>query len=247
MNSRRNIKLVLGFDGTAYHGWQMQEHQRTIQGELRQAIQEITGEEINPVGSGRTDAGTHARSFVVNFTTSARIPPRSLIRALNSALPRDIRVLGARVVSADFHARRSAHAKIYRYQIYRGAILPPHLAREHFHFPYPLNLALMDQAARLFLGSHDFASFAAKGSGKENTVRRIYSCQLKSVGHRLMFTVEGNGFLHHMVRNMVGTLLKLGRGLMTLPEFESLFALRDRTKAGFTVPACGLILIRVKY
>jgi len=247
MNSRRNIQLVLGFDGAAYHGWQIQEHQKTVQGELRDAIQKITGEQVNPVGSGRTDAGTHARGFVSNFTTGARIPLRSLIRALNSVLPRDIRVLRAQAVPADFHSRHSARAKIYRYQIYRGAIMPPHLAREHFHFPYPLNLALMEQAAGLFIGSHDFASFAAKGSGKENTVRQIYSCRMKSAGHRLTFTVEGNGFLHHMVRNMVGTLLELGRGLITLPEFEALFALRDRTQAGFTVPACGLILIRVKY
>jgi tRNA pseudouridine38-40 synthase len=247
MNSSRNIKVVLGFDGTGYHGWQIQEHDKTIQGELREAIQKITGEQVNPVGSGRTDAGTHARGFVANFTTGARLPVRSLIRALNTVLPLDIRVLTAQAVPTDFHARRSARAKIYRYQIYRGAIMPPHLAREHFHFPYPLNLDIMEQATGLFIGLHDFASFAAKSSGKENTVRQIYGCQLRRAGHRLTFTVEGNGFLHHMVRNMVGTLLELGRGLMTLPEFEALFARRDRTQAGFTAPACGLILIRVKY
>ena len=125
--------------------------------------------------------------------------------------------------------------------------MPPHLAREHFHYPYPIDTEIMNQAVRLFEGAHDFASFAAKGSEKENTVRHIYACRLKISGHRLTFTVEGNGFLHHMVRNMVGTLLGLGRGLMTLPEFEVLFECRDRTRAGFTAPAHGLILLRVCY
>ncbi len=243
----RNVRLLLGFDGSAYHGWQIQGQRKTIQGEVQQAIGKITGEQSGLVGSGRTDAGTHARGYVASFTTSARIPAASLVRALNSVLPADIRVLSARVVSADFHARRSARSKIYRYQIYRGAILPPHLAREHFHYPYPIDLSIMEQAAKLFVGTHDFASFAAKGGGGKSTVRRICGCRLVCAGHRLVFTVEGNGFLHHMVRNMVGTLLEVGRGQMTLAEFEALFAARDRTQAGFTAPAHGLILIKVNY
>lgn len=143
--------------------------------------------------------------------------------------------------------RGSALSKIYRYQIYRGSVLPPHLAREHFHYPYPIDLTIMQRAAALFVGAHDFASFAAKGGGRKHTVRHIYSCRLKGAGYRLLFTVEGNGFLHHMVRNMVGTLLELGRGLMTLPEFEDLFECHDRSRAGFTVPAHGLILLKVRY
>jgi tRNA pseudouridine38-40 synthase len=247
MISRRNIKLVLGFDGTAYHGWQIQADQKTIQGELQKAVHQITGEPTIPAGSGRTDAGTHARSFVANFNTSVRIPAPSLARALNSVLPPDIRILTAREVAADFHARRSARSKVYRYQIYRGAILPPHLAREHFHFPYPIDVAMMRQGADLLVGTHDFTSFAAKGSERANAVRHVYSCMLKRSGHRLTITVEGNGFLHHMVRNMAGTLLELGRGRMTPVEFGTLFELRDRTRAGFTAPAHGLILLRVRY
>lgn len=247
MKPHRNIKLVTGFDGTAYHGWQIQKRQRTVQGELREAIRKITREATNPTGCGRTDAGTHARGFVASFSTAARIPAPNLARALNSVLPPDIRILSAREASMDFHARRSARSKIYRYQIYRGPVMPPHLAREHFHYPYPIDLAAMARAAELFVGAHDFASFAAGGGAQKNTVRRIYNCRLKSAGHRLLFTVEGNGFLHHMVRNMVGTLLELGRGLMILEEFEALFALRDRTQAGFTAPAHGLILLRVRY
>jgi len=247
MKSPRNLRLVLGFDGTEYHGWQIQEQQKTVQGELREAIRKITGEDTIPAGSGRTDAGTHARALVANFSTGARIPARNLVRALNSVLPCDIRVLSAKEAPADFHARRSARSKIYRYQMYRGAIMPPHLAREHFHFPYPIDLAAMQHAAALFAGTHDFASFAASGSDKKSTVRRIFHCRLQSTGHRLIFTVEGNGFLHHMVRNMVGTLLELGRGLITQVEFEALFEVRDRTQAGFTAPAHGLILLKVNY
>jgi tRNA pseudouridine38-40 synthase len=247
MIARRNIKLVLGFDGTAYHGWQIQEHHKTIQGELRAAVGKITREEIIPAGSGRTDAGTHARAFVANLLTTSRIPANALARALNSALPPDIRIFSAHEVAADFHARASARSKIYRYQIYRGPVLPPHLAREHYHYPYTVDLEIMKTGAKLFVGTHDFASFAARGGAGKRTVRHIFRCELKSAGHRLIFTVEGNGFLHHMVRNMVGTLLELGRGQMTPGEFAALFEQRDRTLAGFTVPANGLILVKVRY
>lgn len=247
MKPRRNIKLVLGFDGTAYHGWQIQRRHRTIQGELRKAIRRITGEQTNPLGSGRTDAGTHARSFVASFETCCTIPARNLVRALNSKLPPDIRILSARDVPLDFHARLSARSKVYRYQIYRGAVIPPHLAREHFHYPYAIEVGIMMRGARLFEGAHDFASFAAKGGKRESTVRHIFRCRLQSAGRRLTLTVEGNGFLHHMVRNMAGTLLELGRGLMTWDEFQALFEKRDRTQAGFTAPARGLTLLRVRY
>jgi tRNA pseudouridine38-40 synthase len=247
MKPLRNIKLVLAFDGTSYHGWQIQKNQGTVQGELRDAIREITGEPTCPVGSGRTDAGTHARGYVASFATVSTIAAPNLVRALNSRLPPDIRILSAREVPADFHARRSARSKVYRYQIYRGAVMPPHLAREFFHYPYPIDTERMEQAAAVFVGTHDFASFAAKGGERENTVRRIYGCRLKSTGLRLALTVEGDGFLHHMIRNMVGTLLELGRGQMTLPAFKTLFDRRDRTQAGFTAPAHGLILLKVCY
>ena len=163
MKSRRNVKLLLGFDGSAYHGWQIQERQKTIQGELRQAIGRITGEPTSPIGSGRTDAGTHARGFVANFATAASMPIPSLVRALNSVLPPDIRVLSAKAVPEDFHARRSARSKIYRYQIYRGAILPPYLAREHFHYPYPVNLTLMRTRGAVICGCPRFCQFRSEG------------------------------------------------------------------------------------
>jgi tRNA pseudouridine38-40 synthase len=246
VKAEHNIRLNLAYDGTAYHGWQVQKGPPTIQGILRSAIEKITGEQANLTGSGRTDAGTHARGLVANFFTCSRIPPAQLVRALNSSLPRDIRVLSARRVHAGFNARRSALSKVYRYQIYRGPVLPPHLAREHYHYPYPIDVAIMREAARRFVGEHDFASFAA-GKPEGNTVRRIFRCDLKSTGRRLIITVEGNGFLHHMVRNMVGTLLEVARGRMSLREFLALFRKRDRTLAGFTAPAHGLILLKVCY
>jgi tRNA pseudouridine38-40 synthase len=248
VTSFRNIRLTLAYDGTAYHGWQVQADQSTIQGIVCDAIRHISGEEVSLTGSGRTDAGTHARRLTANFATHSRIRPPSWVRALNSILPHDIRVLSARRVAHDFHSRRDAISKIYRYQIFCGAILPPHLAREHYHYPHPIDITLMEKAARLFIGEHDFASFTpAKISSSKKTVRRILRCELKKRGLRLLFSVEGNGFLQYMVRNMIGTLLELGRGRITPRQFEDLFGKRDRTLAGFTAPAHGLVLIRVRY
>jgi len=251
MRSLRNIRLIVAFQGTAYHGWQIQKDLLTVQGVLQQAIESVTGEAVSLIGSGRTDAGTHARALAANFKSSTRIPPANLVKALNSRLPRDIRVLSARRQALDFHARRSARSKVYRYQIYRGAVLPPHLAVEYYHFPFDLSLPAMRQAATHFVGTHDFASFAAtpRGGpqGEENTIRTVISCGFASRGRRLLFTVEGDGFLHHMVRNMVGTLLEVGQGRIAIQDFVRLFQLRDRSRSGFTAPAHGLVLLRVRY
>ncbi len=245
--ARRNIRLTLAFEGTAYHGWQIQDNSPTIQGLLSEAILKITGEQVTLTGSGRTDAGTHARGLVANFFTGSRIPPAQLVRALNAILPRDIRVLSARQVPVGFHARRNAASKVYRYQIYLGSILPPRLLREYFHYPYRVDISKMQAAARLFTGEHDFASFAKANASGMNTVRRIFRCELKKQGRRLHLTVEGNGFLHHMVRNMAGTLLEVGKGSISLEDFKELFIKRDRRLAGFTAPANGLILLKVNY
>jgi tRNA pseudouridine38-40 synthase len=246
LRARRNIRLDLAFDGTGYHGWQIQQGPATIQGILRSAIHKITGDWVVLTGSGRTDAGTHARHLVANFFTGSRIPPAQFVPALNCSLPSDIRILSARSVPEDFNARFSARAKVYRYQIYRGRVMPPHLARDHFHYPYPIDIAKMKEAAQCFIGEHDFGSFAA-GTPEKSTVRRIFRSSLRPVGFRLLFTVEGNGFLHHMVRNMAGTLLEVGRGRMSAGHFETLFERRDRAMAGFTAPAHGLVLLRVRY
>lgn len=244
--SRRNIRISLAFDGSAYCGWQIQKNQPTVQGVVSETISKITGEQVKLTGSGRTDAGTHARGLVANFHTNSKIDTARIVPALNSMLPRDIRILSARQVPTAFHARRDARSKVYRYQIYLGSILMPHLAKEYFHFPYPVDIPKMVRTAGLFTGEHDFASFA-KSPLRPDTVRVIYRCNLTRKGCHLIMTVEGNGFLHHMVRNMAGTLLEVGRGSITLGEFRELFRKRDRTLAGFTAPAHGLILVKVRY
>ena len=253
----RNIRLDIAFDGTLYDGWQVQKNRPTVQGVLRDAIFEVTGERVKLHGSGRTDAGVHARRMVANFHTGSRVPAPAFVRALNRLLPPDIRVLASREAGEDFHARLSARSKTYCYRIYRGPILPPHMAREYFHYPYRVDVPLVRQACLMLTGEHDFGSFA-KNSGlarhgprhqavDRSTVRRILRIDLRQKGHELIFTVEGTGFLHHMVRNIVGTLLELGRGQMTPEQFERLIQVRDRTLAGFTAPARGLTLLRVSY
>jgi len=244
---KRNILLVIAFDGTAYCGWQTQSAAPSIQSIVSAALADITGEPVSLTGSGRTDAGTHARGLVANFFSGSKIPANRFPFALNSKLPRDIRILSARDIPEKFHARKSARSKIYRYQIYNGTILPPHLLREYFHFPYSLDFDRMAAAARLFQGDHDFASYAKTGSAVSNTVRHIFRCDLRRQGARVYLTVEGNGFLHHMVRNMAGTLLEVGRGIISLSDFADIFGKRDRTQAGFTAPAHGLILVKVRY
>jgi tRNA pseudouridine38-40 synthase len=248
---RRNVRLTIAFDGAAYRGWQIQPDAPTVQGEVSAVLGRITGEAVALKGSGRTDSGTHARGLVANFSTGSMLPAAQIRRACNAMLPRDIRILGARDADPGFHARKSARSKTYRYQVYGGAVLPPHLRREYFHFPFPLDYARMREAAALFVGEHDFAAYAKTGSAAAGspagTVRKVFRCDLKRTGARLHLTVEGDGFLHHMVRNMAGTLLEVGRGQIDLGGFAALFDKRDRTQAGFTAPAHGLILVKVTY
>ncbi|PYV09386.1 MAG: tRNA pseudouridine(38-40) synthase TruA [Acidobacteria bacterium] len=251
MTRQRNIRLTVAFDGTGYHGWQIQKGLPTIQGILTEALEHVACHKVTLIGSGRTDAGTHARGLIANFRTTARIAPRDLRRALNGLLPEDIRVLAARRAPAEFHARYSAHSKIYQYQIYRGEVLPPHLAREHYHYPFPIDVGAMTRAATLLVGSHDFRSFARSvhgGSAPErSTVRSVFRADLRAEGRRLLLTIEADGFLHHMARNIAGTLLELGRGRIGFEQFGQLFEKRDRRAAGFTAPARGLVLVRVRY
>jgi tRNA pseudouridine38-40 synthase len=251
----KNIKLVIAFKGAGYHGWQIQQNARTVQGTLGEAIKTVTGEITSVTGSGRTDSGAHARGLVANFQTATRIPPRRLLHALNSVLPHEIRVLSAKRVRAEFHARYDARSKVYRYQVYRGTVLLPHLACDHYHYPYKVDLQQMSKAMKLVQGEHDFASFAARsgrlGKGDDpetrDTVRHIFRSTMRKSGLRLLFTFEGSGFLHHMARNLVGTVLEVGRGRLGLQEFSDLFGKRDRTLAGGTAPAHGLILMKVRY
>jgi tRNA pseudouridine38-40 synthase len=249
----RNIKLVLAYDGTDFCGWQVQPDAETIQGTLATAIGRITGEKVLPQGSGRTDAGVHAIAQVSTFTTESVIPTANFVGALNDILPPSIRVVEASEVSADFHARKSARGKTYRYRIYREAICPPFLARYVWHYPYPLDEDVVLSAARLIEGEHDFTSFAAvdpeRGRDQENVsnVRTIFSSQWRREGGELIYEVRGSGFLHHMVRNLVGTFLLVGKGTLQPRDVVTILEAKDRSAAGPTAPASGLYLVSVDY
>ena len=229
----------------------MQPDAATIQGTLALAVGRITGENVLPQGSGRTDAGVHAHAQVATFLTSSPIPGPNFVKALNDTLPPSIRVLEAKEVPAEFHARKSARRKTYRYRIYRAAICPPFLARYVWHYPYPLDEGAMAEAAKFILGEHDFTSFAAvdpqKGGEETSNVRKIFSSLWGRDGDEFLYTVEGNGFLHHMVRNLVGTFLLVGKGTWQVSDMARILAEKNRSEAGATAPARGLGLLKVEY
>jgi len=324
----RNLKLALAYDGTDFAGWQVQPDRVSVQGTLLSAFEHLTGEKTLPQGSGRTDAGVHALAQVATVTTNSPIPTDNLIRALNDILPRSIRILAAEEMPPEFHARRSAVAKTYRYHIYRGAICSPFQARYVYHHPYPLDESRMIQAAALVEGEHDFTSFAAvdpekrkeapatdkekletktslqtnagfatnqaeleansarpepskaeldldnsrpetnkagleldnagletnkaglktnKADLEPNNVRTIFLSQWQRHADELIYTVRGNGFLHHMVRNLVGTFLMVGKGSLSIADVKRILELRDRSAAAATAPASGLFLVSVEY
>ena len=267
-----NWKVTLAYDGTDFQGWQVQPGLATIQGELQGALGRICGESPLPQGSGRTDAGVHALAQVASFTLRAPIPAENLQRALNRTLPPSIRVLEASMVPSTFHARHSAVAKTYEYRIFREALCPPFLARYVYACPWRLDLDKLQNCARIFEGEHDFQSFAASDPELSernratdemaddaatlkipaaSTVRTIYSSvwELRAceAGAMLVYRVRGNGFLHHMVRTLVGTMLDAGRGALALDEIPGILAARDRSAAGPTAPARGLFLHSVEY
>ena len=249
----RNLKLVLAYDGSEFSGWQVQPDAATIQGTLASAIGRITGEKVLPQGSGRTDAGVHALAQVVTFVIESNVPTGNFLKALNDILPASIRVLELEEVAAGFHARKSARAKTYRYRMYRGAICPPFLTRYVWHYPYPLDEEAIAQAAGLVVGEHDFTSFAAvdpergREDGTVSNVREIFASSWERDGQEFIYTVRGSGFLHHMVRNLVGTFLLVGKGTLTLADITRILEARNRSAAGATVPASGLYLVEVEY
>ena len=249
----RNLKLILSYDGTDFAGWQVQPNATTVQGTLSSVIGRITGEKVLPQASGRTDAGVHALAQVVTFVTESSVPTANFVKALNDLLPASVRVLEAAETPADFHARYSARAKTYRYRIFRGAICPPFLARYVWHFPYPLDEEAMRDAAGSVTGEHDFTSFAAadpeRGHDDEavSNVRQIFSSTWERVGEEFVYQVRGSGFLHHMVRNLVGTFILVGKGTLQPHDLTRIVAARNRSLAGPTAPASGLYLVNVEY
>ncbi len=257
----QNWKATLAYDGSDYSGWQVQPGESTIQAELQAALGRICGETPLPQGSGRTDAGVHALAQVASFALQAPIPAENLHRALNKTLPSAIRVMEVRRVAADFHARHSAKAKTYEYRIYRGRICPPTLARFVHACTWKMRQQLLDEAAAAVVGEHDFTSFAATdadeaqrlqaGGESKPAVRRIFSSHwdvmTSEAGDLLLYRVRGNGFLHHMVRNLVGTILEIGRGQFPPGAMKAILEARSRSAAGPTAPARGLFLHSVEY
>jgi tRNA pseudouridine38-40 synthase len=248
----RNIKLVLSYDGTEFAGWQIQPDATTIQETLAKAIERLTGMRVLPQGSGRTDAGVHALAQVATFTTESSVPTENFVKALNDSLPTSIRALEASEAPASFHARKSATGKTYRYRIFRGAICPPFLARYVWHYPYPLDEAAMAEAAGMVVGKHDFTSFAAvdperRREEEASNVRTISASGWKREDDEFIYTVHGSGFLHHMVRNLVGTFILVGKKTLTPVDITRILNARDRSAAGATAPASGLYLAQVDY
>jgi len=243
----RNIKLVLEYDGTHFLGFQKQKRGRTVQRELERALFRILRERVHVTPAGRTDSGVHARAQVVNFKTRKSIPLSNLQRALNTYLPEDAAVKETREVSSDFHARFVAKRKIYVYRVLHAPVNLPLSRHYAYHFTHPLDVTAMKKAALLLVGKRDFRSFQAHADGEKNSVRTLYRLTVTEKKPWITFTFEGDGFLYNMVRNIVGTLLYLGRGKITLEQFKKIAEAGDRRLAGPTAPPQGLTLEKVFY
>jgi tRNA pseudouridine38-40 synthase len=254
----QTIKLTIAYDGSDFHGWQLQPGLPTIQGALQDALRQITQEAIAIHGASRTDAGVHALGQVAHFKTHSTLDAHEIQRGLNALLPPTVRIVAAQEVGQDFHARWLAQGKTYRYRIYRGEVLPPFDHRRAFHYPWPLDEAAMSAAARAFEGQHDFTSFAASTGSEEDDKDRdmqrlIHTSEIvrdheREQGHdEIAYVVRGRSFLRYMVRKIVGTLIEVGKGHLAPSDIPEIFAARDRSRSGPTVPPEGLYLVALEY
>ena len=242
-----NYQLLLEYDGSRYHGWQrLQTTDMTIQGKLETVLSRLFETPVEVNGSGRTDAGVHARGQMASFRTNADLSPETVLAYLRQYLPEDIGVRSVSYAEERFHARLSAVGKSYRYRVWNSVEPCVFDRRFVYVFPEPLDLAAMEAAAKRLLGTHDFRGFSAART-KKSTVRTVKTIEINQSGHELDFTLTGDGFLHHMVRIIVGTLLEIGRGDRSPNCIDDVFSGRVRAEAGFTVPAKGLCLMEVYY
>ena len=248
-----NFKLLIQYDGTDFHGWQTQEGQRTVQGELMRVLSLLDDREVLVHGSGRTDAGVHAEGQVASAQLQREMAPEKLRNAINGNLARDVRVLFAETAADNFHARYSAVSKTYVYRLVHGPVMSPFWSRFAHHEARAMDLEVMRRCARSFIGEHDWTAFSAAQSDTESRVRTITQLDItagwdgRGLSHLVQFTVTANGFLRYMVRSIVGTLLAAGRGEIDLDAVSCAIREGNRNLAGPTAPACGLTLLRVQY
>ena len=244
----RNIRLLVQYEGTRYQGWQRQESsENTIQGRLEKLLSQMCGEKIELQGSGRTDAGVHAMGQVANFHTESTLSTEEMLEYINTYLPQDIAVIQVTEAAERFHSRLNAAGKCYQYRVWNSAVPDVFLRRYALEYHQMLDIEAMKQAASLLLGEHDFKSFTSTMKGKKSTVRRIDDIDIVREGNLLTFTFTGNGFLYHMVRILMGTLLEVGEGKRSAGSIPELIACKNREQAGPLVPAKGLTLKEVYY
>lgn len=243
----RNIKLTIEYDGKCYNGWQKQPNKLNIQGEIERAIYNITKEEVDLIGSGRTDAGVHALGQVANFKTNSEISIEKLPLAINSQLKNSIVIKEAEEVNERFHSRYNAKRKTYRYIINNSKCGTAIYRNLEYSYPFKLDAEKMKQASKYFEGEHDFKAFKSSGTSSKNSVRTIYKAIVKQEGEKIIIELTGNGFLYNMVRIISGTLLDVGLGKIQPEEIPEMIESKDRQRAGKTLPAHGLYLVEVKY
>lgn len=243
----RNLKLKLMYNGSAYHGWQVQANADTVQGRVEKAIESVFGSHHTVYGCSRTDAGVHANEYFCNFRTEKNIPCESVVKALNANLPEDIAVVDCLEAEDDFHARFNCKSKRYVYKIWNTQVKNPFLTHTAYHYKYRLDDKMLDEAAKGFIGTYDFSSFCSAGSSVEDTVRTVTDASVTRDGDIVTFSVEADGFLYNMVRIMVGTLININEGKINKNGIKDIIASENRLNAGVTAPPQGLFLDKVYY
>lgn len=243
----RNLLVTIKYDGSAYHGWQVQKNAVTVQQVFQHAAEKLFCQKLRIKGCSRTDSGVHANMYCVSFQTDKQIPCKNVISGLNTYLPKDIAVTDCIEKEPDFHARYSVKSKKYVYRVFNAQIRDPFLKDYAFHYRVPINAEYLNEQAQAFVGTHDFSGFCSARSGVEDTVRTVYSFCVERKGEEVLFSVEANGFLYNMVRIMVGTLLFVNEGKIKPCELAEVIASKDRKRAGKTAPPQGLYLCQVNY
>ena len=243
----RNIRITIEYDGKDFNGWQKQPNKLDIQGEIEKAIENITGEKVELYASGRTDAGVHSLGQVANFKTESKIPIEKMAIAINSQVKNSIRIVKAEEVDENFHSRYNCKKKTYRYVINNSSYGSAVYRNFEYHMPVKLDYDKMEKAIKYFEGEHDFSSFKSSGTSSKSSVRTIYKAEIKKEGDRIIIELTGNGFLYNMVRIISGTLVDVGIGKIMPDDIENIIKMKDRSKAGKTLPPQGLFLVKVKY